>query len=89
MPNNIDDLRTHLFDTLKALKDKEKPMDLDRARAVADVARVIVDSAKVEVDFLKVTGAIRSTSFLPDGDEPPAPGRGRLNGHVDPLRKPA
>jgi hypothetical protein len=44
-------------------------MDLDRARAVADVARVIVDSAKVEVDFLKVTGAIKSTSFLPDGDE--------------------
>ena len=90
MPNDIDDLRTHLFDTLKALKDKEKPMDLDRARAVADVARVLIDSAKVEVDFLKVTGAIRSTNFLPDGDEQPKRVDGRrLSGPVDPIRKPA
>jgi hypothetical protein len=63
--NKIDDLRNHLFETLEALKDPEKPMDLDRARAVATVAKVIVDSAKVEVDFLKVTGAVRSTNFLP------------------------
>lgn len=70
MPNNIDDLRTHLFDTLKALKDKDAPMELDRARAVADVAKVIVDSAKVEVDFLKVTGATKGTAFLPEGDRP-------------------
>lgn len=67
--NKIDDLRNHLFETLEALKDDEKPMDLDRARAVAEVARVIVDSAKVEVDFLKVTGAVKSTDFLPSDDE--------------------
>lgn len=73
MRNKIDDLRNHLFETLEALKDKDEPMDLDRARAVADVARVIVDSAKVEVDFLKVTGAVRSTGFLPDGDESTVP----------------
>lgn len=65
----IDDLRTHLFDTLAALKNKDNPMDLDRARAVAEVARVVVDSAKVEVEFLKTTGALKSTGFLPDGDE--------------------
>jgi len=87
--HNIEGLRIHLFDTLEALKDKEQPMELDRARAVADVARVIVDSAKVEVDFLKVTGALRSTSFLPDGDEQPAGGRPQLNGRADPLRRPA
>jgi len=61
----ISDLRDHLFETLEALKDDEKPMDLARARAIADVARVIVESAKVEVNFLQVTGAIRSTDFLP------------------------
>jgi hypothetical protein len=66
--NKIDDLRNHLFETLEALKDKDEPMDLDRAKAVADVARVIVDSARVEVDFLKVTGGVNSTGFLPDGD---------------------
>lgn len=87
MPNNIEDLRTHLFETLRALKDKAAPMDLDRARAVADVARVIVDSAKVEVKFLEVTGAIRSTKFLPDGEEQSAPVDRQLNGQVDPIRK--
>jgi len=64
--NKISDLRDHLFETLEALKDDEKPMDIERARAVADVARVIVDSAKVEVDMLKVTGGIKGTGFLPD-----------------------
>jgi hypothetical protein len=72
--NKIDDLRNHLFETLEALKDEEKPMDLARARAVADVARVIVDSAKIEVDFLKVTGALKCTDFLPaEGEEAPRP----------------
>jgi hypothetical protein len=74
MKNRIDDLRNHLFETLEALKDKDDPMELDRARAIADVSRVIVDSAKVEVTFLKVTGALRSTDFIPDGDaERPVP----------------
>ncbi len=81
MRNKIDDLRNHLFETLESLKDEEKPMDLDRARAVAEVAKVIVESAKVEVNFLKVTGAVRSTGFLPDGDDEPAvPVGRRLNG---------
>ncbi len=69
MKNKIDDLRNHLFATLEALRDEEKPMDLARAREVANVARVIVESAKVEVDFLKATGAARSTEFLPIADE--------------------
>lgn len=75
MKNKIVDLRNHLFETLEALKDPEKPMELDRARAVADVARVVVDSAKVEVDFLKVTGGLRATDFIPEdaGDAPPRP----------------
>lgn len=68
MQNKIDDLRNHLFATLEALQDDEKPMDLARAKAIADVAKVIVDSAKVEVDFLKVTGAVKSTDFLPCDD---------------------
>jgi hypothetical protein len=78
--NKINDLRDHLFATLEALRDEEKPMELDRARAVADVARVIVDSAKVEVEFLKATGAAKSTGFLPEDtdDQPAAPARPRL-----------
>lgn len=66
MPQNkIEDLRNHLFATLEALKDEDNPMDITRARAVAEVARAVIDTAKVEVEFLKVTGALRSTDFLP------------------------
>jgi hypothetical protein len=89
MKNKIDDLRNHLFETLEALKDEEKPMELARARAIADVARVIVESAKVEVNFLNVTGAVRSTDFLPAGDDLTAPVGRRLNGRVDSTLKPA
>lgn len=67
--NKIDDLRNHLFETLEALKDDEKPMDLARAKAIADVAKVLVESAKVEVDFLKATGALKSTDFLPSEED--------------------
>jgi hypothetical protein len=67
MPRNkIEDLRNHLFATLEALQDEENPMEIDRAKAIADIANVIVNSAKVEVDFLKVTGKDRGTGFIPE-----------------------
>jgi hypothetical protein len=53
MKNRIEDLRDHLFETIEKLKDDEKPMEIDRARAVADVAGKIIDSARVEVEHLK------------------------------------
>lgn len=48
-------LREHLMGTLASLRDRENPMEPDRARAVAQVASVLVDTAKVEVDYLKAT----------------------------------
>jgi len=89
MPNHkIDDLRRHLFDTLDALKNKDAPMDLDRARAIADVGKVIVDSAKVEVDFLKVTGAIQGTGFLPETRTGPARLPAKTSASTDPSIPP-
>jgi sporulation protein YlmC with PRC-barrel domain len=38
-------------------------MDIDRARAVADVAQVIINSAKVEVEHLKVAGG-KGSGFI-------------------------
>jgi hypothetical protein len=73
MKNKIEDLRNHLFETIEALRDEEKPMELARASEIANVARVIVDSAKVEVNFLKVTGASQATNFIPLLDERDAP----------------
>lgn len=52
---HITQLRTQLLDTLADLRNREKPMDPDRARAIAQVASVLVDSAKVEVEYLKAT----------------------------------
>lgn len=66
--NKIDDLRNHLFETLEALKDKDDPMDIERAKAIADVAKVLVESAKVEVAYLREVGGMCATGFLPDGE---------------------
>lgn len=66
MRNKIEDLRNHLFATLEALQDTEKPMDIERAKAISDVAQTIINSAKVEVDFAKVTGKTPSSVFLPN-----------------------
>jgi hypothetical protein len=75
MPKNtMNDLRNHLFETLEALKDEDKPMDIDRAKAVAQVAQQLIESAKVEVKFMEVTGAAPGNDFF----EQPAPRRPAL-----------
>lgn len=65
MKNKMTDLRNHLFATLEALQDKDDPMDIDRAKAIAEVGKVLVDSAKVEVAFISATdGQAPSTGFI-------------------------
>ena len=64
---HLDQLREHLMATLADLRNREQPMEPDRARAVAQVAGVLVDTAKVEIDYLKVTGQDRAR-FL---EQPP------------------
>lgn len=68
MPKNkIEDLRNHLFVTLEALLDKDDPMELDRAKAVAQVSQVIINSAMAEVKALKVMGRDNTgTEFFPE-----------------------
>ena len=67
---HIDEVRAALMGTLNDLRDRDKPMDVDRARAIAQVATVLVDTARVENDYLKITGQDRS-QFLeaPDKDD--------------------
>ncbi|NNA40003.1 hypothetical protein [Pseudomonas lundensis] len=65
MKNKMTDLRNHLFATLEALQDPDKPMDIDRAKAIAEVGKVLVDSAKVEVMFINaMDGDVKSTGFI-------------------------
>lgn len=86
--NKITDLRDHLFETLEALRDDEKPMEIARAKAVADVAKAIIESAKVEVAFLKTTGGVSGTGFIPElQDAPVAPMNRRLPKNADPIER--
>lgn len=77
MKNKIEDLRNHLFATLEDLRDKEQPLDIERAKAIAGVAQVIVDSAKAENEFIKITGSDGS-GFIPDASRQITPAQPRL-----------
>ena len=65
--HTITALRQHLLDTLADLRNPDKPLDIERAQAVAGVAKVLIDSARVEVDFIKATGCSGS-GFIPEGE---------------------
>ncbi|CAI9009930.1 MULTISPECIES: hypothetical protein [Burkholderia] len=67
--NTIEDLRTHLFETLTALRDKDHPMEIERAQAIAEVAQVVINSAKVEVEHVKIVGG-KGTGFIKEGNLP-------------------
>ncbi len=75
--NGIGDLRSILFDTMRDLRDKEKPMEIDRAKAVAEVARELINSAKVEVEHMKIAGG-KGSGFIPIASSTAAPGQPRL-----------
>lgn len=73
MSNDITELRTHLFDTLRGLKDGT--MQVDTAKAINQTAQSIIDSARVEVDALAIIGG-HGTKFIPvteSSDPPPCP----------------
>lgn len=71
MSRTINDLREHLFATLEGLRDKTAPMEIDRAKAVAEVAQTIINSAKVEVEHMKVAGD-SGTGFIGVAHKPEA-----------------
>lgn len=74
MKNKMTDLRDHLFATLEALQDPDKPMEIERAKAIADVAKVLVDSAKVEVAFIMaMDGDVETTGFIESARALPSP----------------
>jgi hypothetical protein len=64
MKNKLSDLRNHLFETIEALKDEEKPMDIERAKAISKVAQTVLESAKVELKAIELTGAASASEFL-------------------------
>lgn len=90
--NDIEALRSHLFDTLRSLKGEVKPAEIERAKAVCDVAGKIIDTARVEVSFLKTTQNASGSEFfnatrpaLPEAPATPMPAlpAGKVNGHAN------
>ncbi|HBO8891526.1 TPA: hypothetical protein L5C98_001958 [Pseudomonas aeruginosa] len=69
MKNKVEDLRNHLFATLEGLLDKDEPLDIEWAKAVAQVSSVIIESAKVEVKAMELLDA-NGSKFLQIGEEP-------------------
>lgn len=61
-------LRQRLGETLDSLLDKENPMELERAKVVADVAQVMINIAKVEIDHMRVTGG-DGTGFIEEKEK--------------------
>ncbi len=64
MKNTLNDLHNHLFETLESLKDDEKPMDIDRAKAVCQVADRLIASAKVELQFMELMDGKGPSAFF-------------------------
>jgi len=83
MNNDISALRSHLFETLAALRDKTDPMDIDRAKAVCLVSEQIIGSAKTEIDFARVNGSVDSNFFTKPGLVPQIQNKPDVAGNTD------
>lgn len=70
--NTITALRGELFATIRALRDPANPMDVNRAKAVAEVAGRIIDSAKAETEAVKAfgRGAVPVSGFIGTAPKP-------------------
>lgn len=69
MKNKISDLRNHLFETIEMLKDPEKPMDPQRAKAIYETAKTIIDTGKLEIQLIEAIGSRDKSAFF---NEPPS-----------------
>lgn len=75
MNNDITELRQHLFDTIRGLKDGS--MKIETAKAINETAGVLVASARAETERLELIGG-QGTGFIPKqnltGTPPKLPG---------------
>ena len=74
MENNVNELRQILFESIRGVKDGT--LDIEKAKAVADMSQVIINSAKIEVDYIKATGGVSGSTFLTDGQQSNEGGNG-------------
>lgn len=62
----INDLRGDLADTIRQLRNGDKDMTIEKAKAIGDIAQTMINSAKVEVDMARALGTknMRPTGFM-------------------------
>lgn len=67
MKNSMQDVRNNMIETMEMLKEGDPRMDVEKAKAMAQLGQALVASAKVEVDYLKATGgqATLGSDFIP------------------------
>lgn len=78
--NDITELRSLLFATIRAVRDGT--LELDRARVVNEIGKTLTDTARVEVEHLRVNPDAGNTRFLQaagDGEEQQRPPAGVLS----------
>lgn len=73
MSNTIEELRADLFETLRSLKGKVEPIEIQRAKAICDVAGKIIDTGKLELAAAKKVGHQPSSRFFADTAQPEHP----------------
>jgi len=71
MNETIEGLRSHLFETLRGLR--EGTIDRENAALINQTAQVIINSAKVEIDHMRVAGGC--SRFISAPDESPIAGQ--------------
>jgi hypothetical protein len=67
--NKMTDLRDHLFETIEALKDPDKPMEIQRAEAITHAAQAIVNVAKVRLAAAKMVADSQVPAHLLDSGD--------------------
>lgn len=72
MAEDLEEVRKVLFDTLRKVSANEKPMDIERAKAICGVAQTIINSASVEVRAMNAANIAESTGFFKKKSLPPA-----------------
>lgn len=73
MSSHIDTVREALLATLADLRNPKKPMEISRAKAVAEVSNVLIESARVENEYLKITKQNFSQFLEAPGRNVPTP----------------
>ena len=64
MKNRISDLSNHLFETIEALKDPDRPMEVQRAKAIYETAQTIIETGKLELQFIDLVGQRENSQFF-------------------------